>query len=385
MSVGTRNEDYVFLNANKTKIFQITTSLPVTTFWLRPFSFIYGKLLDFRNYLYDSRIKKTYQPFQRTISVGNLTVGGTGKTPMIEFLVRQLLSGLAPADFAQAELPFMATLSRGYGRKSKGFRLAMPTDTADTLGDEPLQLYRKFGQQIKVAVAERRAEGLHQLAVLEPSVKLILLDDAFQHRAVQPHLNILLTDYNRLFTRDQPFPEGRLRENRLGARRADLIVVTKCPNDLSPLDRQQIIDELTPYKDTSVPIFFASLAYDIPKNFDSQELNLPIEASVLLVSGLANADPLENYVRQQFRLIKHHRFSDHFDYSRATLEGLLRELPENGVLLTTEKDWVKLDALLTREERAMLPLYYLPVGVRFLDAEESFLQQVRAVAFPKNA
>lgn len=357
----------------------------MTTFWLRPFSFIYGKLLDFRNYLYDSRIKKTYQPFQQTISVGNLTVGGTGKTPMIEFLVRQLLNGPFPTDFAPSELPFMATLSRGYGRKTKGFRLAKPTDAADTLGDEPLQLYRKFGQQIRVAVAERRAEGLQQLAMLEPSVKLILLDDAFQHRAVQPHLNILLTDYNRLFTRDQPFPEGRLRENRLGARRADLIVVTKCPNNLTPLDRQQIIDELTPYKDTSTGTFFAGMAYSAPKHFDNQGLVLPVGASVVLVSGLANADPLDGYVRQQFRLIKHHRFSDHFDYSRAVVDKLLQELPENTALLTTEKDWVKLDALLTPEERTLLPLYYLPVGVRFLDDEEAFLRQVRAVAFPKNA
>jgi len=354
-------------------------------FLLRPFSALYGQLLDYRNWLYDRHIKLVFQPQHKTISVGNLTVGGTGKTPMIEYLVQKLLNGASSGAGQSEHLTLqLATLSRGYGRRSTGFHLASLTDTADTIGDEPLQLYQKFGDRLVVAVAERRAEGLQKLADQCPEVNVILLDDAFQHRAVQPHLNILLTDYNRPFYRDHPFPEGRLRERRHGAKRADIIVVTKCADNLSSNEKQLIIDEITPYKVTQTPIFFSGLYYQIPKTFGNQQLELNKQTSVVLVSGLANADPLEIYVDQTFLLLRHHRYNDHFAYSRKDVNKLIRELPNGTILLTTEKDWVKLNPLLTAEERASLPLYYLPVGVRFLDGEDAFIELIKAVVNPKN-
>ncbi len=355
------------------------------TLLLRPFSALYGQLLMLRNWLYDKHIKSVFRPKQKIISVGNLTVGGTGKTPMIEYLVRKLLIGVSkttPSD--QTALP-IATLSRGYGRRSTGFRLAGPTDTAHTIGDEPLQLYRKFGQQVAVAVAERRVEGLQQLSDQCPGCGLVLLDDAFQHRAVQPHLNMLLTDYNRPFYHDHPFPEGRLRERRQGAKRADVIVVTKCPDHLSDSEKQRIIDAIAPYKVTQTPIFFSGLQYDEPKAFGNQSVTLYEKTPVVLVSGLANADPLDAYVRKSFALIRHHRYNDHHDYSRSEVNALVGNLPHGAILLTTEKDWVKFDPLLTDDERTTLPLYYLPVAVRFLDREDAFLQLVSAAISLKNS
>lgn len=297
---------------------------------------------------------------------------------MIEYLVQKLLTGTGPS--GQTAQPFftLATLSRGYGRSSKGFRIATPTDTAQTIGDEPMQLYQKFGQKVVVAVAERRVEGFHQLSSRCPQVGLVLLDDAFQHRAIQPHLNILLTDYNRPFYQDHPFPEGRLRERRVGAKRADVIIVTKCPNTLSETEKKQIIDELIPYKDTSTPVFFAGLRYDVPKDSGNQSVVINKTTVVVLISGLANADPLEAYVRQTFELARHYRFGDHYAYSRTSINPIIQNLPDGGVILTTEKDWVKLYSLLTAKERDSLPIYYLPVGVKLLDREADFLAIVAA-------
>ncbi len=311
-------------------------------------------------------------PDQVVICVGNLAVGGTGKTPMIEYMVSHL-----------ADTRRLATISRGYGRRTRGFRLATPTDTAATLGDEPLQLYRKFGRAdnppVLVCVGERRAEALQQLRRDQPQIDTVLLDDAFQHRAVQPHLNLLLTDYNRPFYTDHPFPEGRLRESRWGARRADAVIVTKCPDTLSATEQALITGRVCRYTrpDGVVFVFFTGLRYGKPVPFGEQLTDMTTD--VVLVSGLANADSLEQYVRQQFRLLRHDRFADHYAYTRADYERLRANCPPGAALLTTEKDWVKLDALLTEAERATEPLYYLPVAVRFLAGEESFWSLVERV------
>ncbi len=375
----------VLLDANKTKKSQICNYPFVLMFLLRPFSALYGQLLDYRNWLYDRQIKLVFTPRQTTISVGNLTVGGTGKTPMIEYLVQKLLSGASESEQLEQLTGQLATLSRGYGRRSTGFRLASLTDTADTIGDEPLQLYQKFGDRLVVAVAERRAEGLQKLADQCPEIDIVLLDDAFQHRSVQPHLNILLTDYNQPFYRDHPFPEGRLRERRHGAKRANVIVVTKCADDLTVGEKQRIIDDITPYKVTQTPIIFSGLYYEKPKPFGNHLLVLTKKTPVVLVSGLANADSLEMYVSRTFTLLQHHCYKDHYAYSRTDVNKLIRELPNGAILLTTEKDWVKLDPLLTADERTTLPLYYLPVGIRFLDGEETFIELVNEVISPKKS
>lgn len=263
----------------------------------------------------------------------------------------------------------MATLSRGYGRRTSGFRIATDADTAETIGDEPLQLYRKFSPQVRVCVGERRVEAIQALLQRQPETARIILDDAFQHRAVRPHLNILLMDYSRPFYDDYPFPAGRLREFRSGARRADGIVVTKCPLNLWGTEQQRISQKIRPYTQAETPIFFAGLQYGQPLSFARHPATTHLDA-VVLVSGLANADPLEQYVRQAFRLNHHYRFADHYTYTRADLDRVLSRLPDNTALLTTEKDWVKLDALLSPAERTTLPLYYLPVTVQFLAGQE---------------
>lgn len=325
-----------------------------------------------RNAFYDNGLFKKERPALRVISVGNLTVGGTGKTPLVEYLIKRYL--LKTVD----QLPETATLSRGYGRKTKGFRVADDTDTAQTLGDEPFQIYRKFGHLVRVCVGERRADALRQMQHLLPQLRQVLLDDAYQHRAVDPHLNLLLSDFNRPFYTDYPFPAGRLRESRSGAKRADAVIITKCPDTLSADEQERIRQAVHRYSRAAVPVLFAGLHYEQPVAFATHVPDATCQ-NVVLVSGLANADPLDAYVRQTFAMHQHHRFADHYAYHRADLDRLLAELPAGMSLLTTEKDWVKLDALLTPDERATLPLYYLPIAVRFLpDSAQQFEQLLDA-------
>ncbi|QDK80034.1 tetraacyldisaccharide 4'-kinase [Spirosoma sp. KCTC 42546] len=340
----------------------------VVKWLLLPLSGLYGLVVDIRNWLFDSHLLKSYRPSVYSISVGNLTVGGTGKTPMIEFLIKRYVFS------AVNGMGETATLSRGYGRKTNGFRIATGTDSAETIGDEPLQLYRKFGTQVRVCVGERRVDAILSLLRLHPETKRILLDDAFQHRAVRPHLSILLMDYNRPFYDDYAFPAGRLRERRKGARRADVVVVTKCPMNLWATEQERIARRIRRYTSPGVPIFFAGLSYSSPMTLATHQVATDLNP-VVLVSGLANADPLEQYVRQTFGLRSHYRFADHYAYTRADLDVLLADLPAETVLLTTEKDWVKLDALLSPEERSTLPLFYLPVAVQFLAGQETEFTQ----------
>jgi len=288
---------------------------------------------------------------------------------MIEYLIKryQVNSRVAPFE--------TATLSRGYGRRTKGFRIANKQDTAWTIGDEPLQLFRKFNQAVHICVGERRAEAIQQLVLRHPETKRVLLDDAFQHRAVKPQLNLLLTDYNRPFYNDHPFPAGRLRERRHGASRADAVVVTKCPLSLSIDEQNRIRSHIQVYTSSGMPIFFAGLQYSLPVSFASQKPVAHLN-QVMLVSGLGNANPLENYVSKTFQMSVHHRFADHHDYSRAELDQLIAALQPGEALLTTEKDWVKLSALLSPDELNYLPLYYLPVEMAFLDNYKAEFDQL---------
>ncbi|MCK8494530.1 tetraacyldisaccharide 4'-kinase [Spirosoma sp. RP8] len=344
---------------------------------LLPFSSIYGLITDARNWLYDSKLYSSFEADSCVIAVGNLTVGGTGKTPMIEYLIKRHLPKDANNHFESV------TLSRGYGRRTKEFREATNQDTAETIGDEPLQLYRKFARWVRVFVGERRADAIQQILAQYPETKRILLDDAFQHRAVQPQLNVLLTDYNRLFYTDHPFPAGRLRERRHGARRADVVIVTKCPDTLSKDEQETIRRAILRYTRPKTPVLFSRLQYGQPTSFATHKATDKL-SSVVLVSGLANATPLETYVRQVFSMEKHHRFGDHHAYTRAELDRLTQSLSAVDGLLTTEKDWVKIDALLTDEERLRLPLYYLPVEMAFLSGYEAEFDDILKNILLKN-
>ena len=339
---------------------------------LNPLNWLYGGITDIRNALYDRRIISVLRPSIYTISVGNITVGGTGKTPHVDYLVR-LLKPSGP----------LATLSRGYGRRTKGFRLATDADTADTIGDEPLLLYRKHGKnqradqaRVLISVGEKRAEAIPELLKIRPDLQMIILDDAFQHRPVQAHLNLMLTDFNRLFYDDQPFPGGRLRERRHGARRADAILVTKCPNGLSRAEQQAIQNRIRVYGRVDVPVFFTGFRDGNPINFATPSIRKSLK-SVVLVSGIARPETLETYVKSHFSLVRHWRFADHYRYTAADLKRILDELPAGETVLTTEKDFVKLAPLLAETRTDASRFAYLPIDVQFLEDEEQFREIIQ--------
>ncbi|MCY7350265.1 MAG: tetraacyldisaccharide 4'-kinase [Cytophagaceae bacterium] len=345
---------------------------PILATVLAPFAVLYGLVTDVWHGLYDLAWRKgtTFNRF--VIGVGNLVVGGTGKTPHVEYLVRLLRSNVA-----------VATLSRGYGRQTQGYRLVGPTDTAATVGDEPLQFYQKFGENIAVAVGEERALAIPYLLRDRPQTQVIVLDDAFQHRAVQPALNLLLTDYNSLFFNDYPLPSGRLRERRHGAQRADAVLVTKCPATLSEVQKHTIQAQIRRYSRENSAIFFTKFFSGNPVALATQltvgperkpVLTKESRAEVLLVTGLANPDPLEAHVRETYGLAQHLRFADHHEYSFRDLEKIgraLNALPgREKVVLTSEKDAVKLRVLLVAHpEMLRWPILYVPIEVEFLFGE----------------
>lgn len=329
---------------------------------LAPLAQLYGLLTGAWHRLYDAGWRRSVAFDRFVIGVGNLTVGGTGKTPFVEYLVRRLSPHFA-----------VAVLSRGYGRRTKGYRLAGPTDTADTLGDEPRQFYQKFGNAVPVAVGEERAVALPRLLVDHPETEVILLDDAFQHRAVRPQLNLLLTDFNRLFFTDEMLPLGRLREAPRGAVRADAVLVTKCPETLSETDRKKIESGVKKYVRSGVPVFFTAFRYGEPQPVNDHPW--PAEVRAALVTGLANPQPLEAHVRARFGLLAHRRFADHHAYTTADLEkltaGFSPKTATDGVptvVLTSEKDAVKLRPLLAAHP-VPWPVFYVPVEVQFLFGE----------------
>lgn len=329
---------------------------------LTALSRLYGLLTGAWHRLYDAGWRRSAAFDRFVIGVGNLTVGGTGKTPHVEYLVRRLAPHFN-----------VAILSRGYGRRTKGYRLAGPHDTAETLGDEPGQFYQKFGNAVPVAVGEERAAAIPRLLADHPETEVILLDDAFQHRAVRPQLNLLLTDFNRLFFTDEMLPLGRLREGPRGAIRADAVLVSKCPETLSQFDRKKIETEVKKYVRSRVPVFFTTFRYGDPQPVNGQLW--PTDARALLVTGLANPEPLETYVQERFGLLAHRRFADHHAYTAADLEKLTNGVsPKNAggsvptVVLTSEKDAVKLGPLLAAHP-VPWPVFYLPIEVDFLFGE----------------
>lgn len=323
---------------------------------LFPLAFLYGVVTSIRNYLYDKGYFKTVTFNIFTLSVGNLSVGGTGKTPHVEYLIRLLQNHYQ-----------IATLSRGYGRKTKGFRLATQADTPQTLGDEPMQFYQKFGKSVPVSVGERRVEAIEKLLFQCPDTQVVLLDDAYQHRAIGRHLNILLTDYNMLFYQDFVLPQGRLREPRTGAKRADAIIVSKCPESLTEAEIQKIDKATQRYIQTETPVFFSTIQYGKPIAFGSETL---VSEQVVVLTGIANPKPFEDYAHRHFRVLQTIRLADHYDYTIADIEKFRSLIQSFGVanvsILTTEKDYVKLAKL---GDKSALPLFFVPIEIRFLRNE----------------
>lgn len=317
---------------------------------LYPVSLIYALVVRIRNYLFDFGIFRSEVFDTPTLCIGNLSVGGTGKTPMAEFLI-----SLLGNDYR------LALLSRGYRRKSKGFVLANATSTVGDLGDEPYQIYSKH-PEMAVAVDADRRRGIRKLEK-EVSPDLILLDDAFQHRKVEYGFSILLTAYDNLYVNDRYLPTGSLRDSKREAKRADLIIVTKCPEQLSDSKRQRIVRQLRP--EIHQHVLFSYLAYS--EEFKGDTHSVPLEYFLdkkpALVTGIANPEPLVAHLKRSGLTFEHLRFRDHHDFT----ENDLDRLRGKEYLITTEKDYVRLNGKMNN-------LYYLPVAHEFLGEGKKILR-----------
>lgn len=318
--------------------------------------------------MYDREIKKSFSFDTCVLSVGNLSLGGTGKTPMTEYLIR-LLSDEYP----------ITTLSRGYGRKTRGFLLADVTSSASTIGDEPYQYFRKF-PDIRVAVGEERAVAIPFILAEVPDTAIILMDDAFQHRAVLPDFQLMVSDYNRPFYADHVVPAGRLREPRTGAHRADAIIISKCPNELSKEEREAVIQEAAVYA-PGVPVYFTEITYDdtVAVLGDQQK-----PSRVILVTGIANPAPLVDHLTGKVEMLEHLVFPDHHSFSDSDIRLIIKKLKQSGAaLLTTEKDLMRLMEPGTWEHFSDRVVFYVPIRVRFLHGEEKFKSQLLNVVEAK--
>ncbi|WP_295676958.1 tetraacyldisaccharide 4'-kinase [uncultured Mucilaginibacter sp.] len=326
---------------------------------LLPFSLLYGLVVIIRNWFYDAGFFKSYQFDKPVISIGNLDVGGAGKSPMTEYLIR-LLKG----DYT------LATLSRGYGRKTQGYLTATATASATDLGDEPAQFKHKF-PDITVAVCEKRVKGINQLL---PDHDLIILDDAYQHRAVAPGLSILVFDYNRL---DEPhllLPAGNLREPYSGRWRAQVIIVTKCPATLTISQKENAYQKIAPLPYQQ--LFFSAIAYQPMQRLDGKPAGMEIDkdTTVFLLTGIANAKPLLEYLSGFTTHIIHHKYPDHHPFTLKNITKLAAEFvackTEKKLVVTTEKDAQRLEDSWFRSPLRgdkSLPVFVVPIKVEFLD------------------
>ncbi|KQO20363.1 tetraacyldisaccharide 4'-kinase [Flavobacterium sp. Leaf82] len=319
---------------------------------LFPFAILYGFITSVRNFLFDKGILKSTSFDIPVIAVGNLSVGGTGKTPQIEYLIRLLSDRYS-----------VATLSRGYKRKSEGFVLASETSNAEILGDEPFQFYQKF-PNIQVAVDANRTNGIIQLLSQNEKPQVILLDDAYQHRKVKAGFYILLSSYDDLYADDFMLPTGNLRESRTGANRANIIIVTKCPKDLSDETQAQIRLKLK--LTCSQQIYFTFIDYDDFIYGENEKIGVnQIKAeSKLLLAGIAKPTPFFDYLKNESDECL--TFPDHHNFSDTDLESIQNKA-QNKRIITTEKDYVRLkDSELTSQ------LYYLPIKSTFINHHQNF-------------
>ena len=310
---------------------------------------IYYVITWLRNLFYDIGVFKSKSYNIPIICVGNLSAGGTGKTPMIEYLIRLLKSNYK-----------VATLSRGYKRNTKGFFIADKNSSALKIGDEPFQLQQKF-KDIIVSVDGDRQNGISKLLDVQESPQIILLDDAFQHRKVKAGLNILLTTYDKLYIDDFMLPTGNLREPKSGAKRAQIIVVTKCPNDLNQEEKQKIIFKLKPL--STQEVFFSSIKYS--ETIYSSKRNKPLlnlkQEKFILVTGIASPKLLLNYLKSNGYKYEHLNFTDHHNFT----DNELKMLNKKPLILTTEKDYMRLKDSIDSER-----LFYLPIESEIFNKEK---------------
>lgn len=334
---------------------------------LYPFSLLYGLVIYIRNWFYDLNIFKSREFDVTVISIGNITVGGTGKTPHVEYLVDLLKDKFK-----------VATLSRGYKRKSKGFNLVSTASSVGEVGDEPLQIKRKFSD-VTVAVCENRVEGVEKLVAADEEISpdVILLDDAFQHRRITPVINILLIDYNRPVTDDYLLPAGSLRESASQIRRANIIIFSKCPpKEVTPIMRRVMQNDigLRPYQ----AMFFTTYEYSaIEPVFDAKKVGddfyVQHEYSLLVVTGIAYPRLIPEYLQQYSSETDNINFPDHHNYTNEDIRTIMNRFQnlkgQKKIIITTEKDAMRFAELSDLDEDFKKSLYFLPVKVKFLDEE----------------
>lgn len=342
--------------------------------WLLPLSWLYGLGVGFRNFLFDAGVLKTHAYKVPIISVGNITVGGTGKTPHVEYLVRLLKDKMR-----------VAVLSRGYKRKSSGFVKAEKDTPMKMIGDEPYQMKKKF-PTITVAVDKKRTRGIETLTNQDSNksdIDVILLDDAFQHRHVKPGINILLVDYHRLVIYDKLLPAGRLREPLKGKNRADIVIVTKCPKELKPMEYRVITKamELFPYQH----LYFTTLEYEalhpvFQKTKSTISLSELSDKNILLLTGIASPRQMLEDLSPVAKSITPMTFADHHNFKRKDIEKLnevYASMPSPKLIVTTEKDAARLITCENLDEEVKKNLYYLPIRINFmLDQEELFNENI---------
>lgn len=344
---------------------------------LYPISKIYGWVVAVRNMMFEKGMLKQEEFDIPVVVVGNITMGGAGKTPHTEYLVNAL-----KRDYK------IGVLSRGYKRKTKGFVLATPQSHVDDIGDEPYQIYQKFKSDgVVVAVCEKRGDGIREMRRLHPELNMIVLDDAFQHRYVKPSLSIVLMEYNRPPYEDHLLPFGRLREPMRALKRADVVIVTKCPEDMKPMEARIFKTNLNlfPYQ----KLLFSSYDYlplrpvfpdDIPVGMATQLDYLTADDSILAVTGVANPRPFVRYLRKFAAKVRIKRYADHHHFSHSDMTSILHKFTNMSgnkkILVTTEKDAVRLrnNAYFPAELRAVA--YYIPIEVSFKEYNTRSLREI---------
>ena len=335
--------------------------------WLLPLSWLYGLAVKLRNLLFDVGVLKSRNFDVPIISVGNITVGGTGKTPHVEYLIELLHQKFR-----------VAVLSRGYKRKSHGYMVASANTTVRDIGDEPFQMKQKF-PDITIAVDKNRCHGIDQLTSDDEKLDVILLDDAFQHRYVKPGINILLVDYHRLIIYDRLLPAGRLREPLSGKNRADIVIVTKCPRDLKPMEYRVITKamNLYPYQ----KLFFTTISYgELRPMSPARPLSLKDlkDLQALLLTGIASPKQMVHDLSPYVKRLHPLTFSDHHHFKRKDVERINRAfaaLPSPKLIITTEKDAARLNGVEGLSDDVRKHLYVMPIKIEFMQEQEDMFNE----------
>ncbi len=349
---------------------------------LIPFSWIYYCIMWCRNFMYDHNILKSHEFDVPVISIGNITVGGTGKTPHTEYIVNLL-----------KDMFKVTILSRGYKRSTSGYIKASDGSTVSDIGDKPKQMYRKFRGQADMTVCEDRAKGIAEILKEHNENQLIVLDDAYQHRSVTPRVNILLVDYNRPIFEDHLLPWGQMRESMKESHRANIVIVTKCPPDLKPIERRVFSSHLDILPSQSIyftrfeyqelrPVFQLMAEDSIPISADSKN-TATISAdskdmNILLVTGIANTKVLEEYVQTKYsKKITHLKYNDHYKFKQKDIDRIEQTfagMPGPKLIITTEKDAMRLNEMEFKDRQTMESMYYLPIEVSFVFDDQDNLK-----------